>query len=186
MHVLRLLRIFIPLLILAAIVAGSVLVVSSRADLQRSRKQVDDTWLPLRGALATRYGALSAADTSVQSVPGPLHQLATQVSVAYNHWHDLVVHSGSSVTSEVNAANDLESLGRRLVIAARAAPRLTGNPAALVKVNAFAALVQPVSAAPFDAAVAHFERERNRPSRRLAAKILGYTPIPAYDSSAAG
>jgi hypothetical protein len=183
MHVLRLLRIFIPLLLLAAIVAGVVVVVTSRSDLQRSRKQVEDSWTPLRNELDPRYRALAAANEAVRPVPGPLHQLVGQVTNAYGDWQSLEQH-GAGVSSEVVAANDLEALGRRLVLAARAAPRLVGNAAALGVVSVFAALTKPKTAAAFDAAVDQFERERNRPARSIAARILGYKSIPAYDSSA--
>ena len=116
----------------------------------------------------------------MRSIPGPLHQLVTQVSAAYGDWQTLERH-GAGVASEVGAANDLESLGRRLVVAANAAPRLVGNAAALGVVNVFAALKAPKSTAAFDAAVDRFERERNRPARSVAARILGYKSIPAYD-----
>jgi len=182
MHLLRLLRIFIPLVILAAIVAGAVVVVTSRSDLQRSRKQVDATWPPLRNDLDARYRALAAANDAVRPVPGPLHQLVSQVGAAYGSWQNLEQH-GAGVSSEVVAANDLESLGRRLVVAARAAPRLIGNTAALGVVSVYAAMNPPKSALAFDAAVDSFERERNRPARSIAARILGYRSIPAYDTS---
>jgi hypothetical protein len=182
MHVLRLLRIFIPLLLVAAIVAGVVLVLTSRSDLQKSRKQVDTAWVPLRNALDGRYRTLAAANNAVNSVPGPLHQLVEQVSAAYGDWQHLESHSGS-LTSEVVSANDLESLGRRLVLAARAAPRVIANPAALAKVNAYAALTPSPEGARFDATVSSFEKARNRPARTIAARILGYGSIPAYDRS---
>ena len=180
MHMLRLLRIFIPLLIVAAIVAGTVLVLTSRSELQRSHKQVESTWAPLRHQLDTRFASLDAANSEVSTVPGPLHEVVTDVSTAYAEWTDLEQPGGGGVTAEVNAANKLESLGRRLVQAARKAPRLAGNVAALAKVNAFAALTAPSAASRFDDAVDHFERERNRPARRIAARILGYDSIPTY------
>jgi hypothetical protein len=182
MHVLRLLRIFIPLLIVAAIVAGIVLVATSRSDLQRSRKQVNTAWIPLRGALDARYATLNEANKAVDAVPGPLNQIVTQVTAQYTHWRDLLQHHGS-VTAEVDTANSLESLGRRLVISARRAPRLAGDAAALGKVNGYAGLALPASAANFDTAVAGFERTRNKPAHRIAARILGYGSIPAYDMS---
>jgi hypothetical protein len=43
----------------------------------------------------------------------------------------------------------------------------------------------PAAAKPFDDAVDHFERERNRPARKVAARILGYDSIPTYDASTA-
>jgi hypothetical protein len=185
MHVLRLLRIFIPLLLVAAIVAGVIVVVTSRSDLQRSRQQVDATWVPLRNDLDARYHVLAGATEAVRSIPGPLHQLVTQVIAAYGDWQVLERH-GAGVASEVGAANDLESLGRRLVIAARAAPRLVGNTSALGVIGVYAARAVPKSAATFDAAVDRFERERNRPARSIAARILGYKAIPAYDNSGIG
>ena len=184
MHVLRLLRIFIPLLIVAAIVAGTVLVITSRSELQRSHKQVESTWTPLRRQLDGRYTNLSTATAAVGKVPGPLHQIVAGVDTAYAEWTDLE-SSGGSVTSEVNAANKLESLGRRLVQAARQAPRLKGNAPALAAIDGFAKLAVPTDAKQFDDAVAHFERERNRPARKVAARILGYDSIPTYDAAAA-
>ncbi|MGO9874463.1 MAG: hypothetical protein ACLPVY_11745 [Acidimicrobiia bacterium] len=185
MYVLRLLRIFVPLLIVAAIVAGSVLVLTARSDLQRSRKQVDSAWAPLRMMLDRRYLTLASANDGLQSVPGPLHQLVEQVSAAYGTWHTLEQRNGS-VSAEVVAANDLESLGRRLVLAARATPRLAANAAALAPVNAYAALTPPAAADHFDATVDSFEQARSRPARSLAARVLGYGAIPTYDSSGFG
>ena len=182
MHVLRLLRTFIPLLIVAAIVAGTVLVLTSRAELKRSHRQVESTWTKLHTQLDERYTKLAAANSAVKQVPGPLHEVVTDVTTAYTIWTDLEVNNGS-ITAEVNAANRLESLGRRLVQAARNAPRLKGNASALAAVEAFAALPAPSDARGFDSSVDHFERERNRPARKLAAQILGYDSIPTYDAT---
>ena len=180
MHFLRLLRIFIPLLLVAAIIAGIVVVVTSRSQLQSSRRQVEDTWRPLRTGLDERYGALAIANSSVKAVPGPLHAISTKVSSAEADWQR--VEQNGSVRSQVNAANSLESLGRRLVIAARAAPRLVGQTAALNAIAIYAGLKPPASADAFNAAVAHFENERTRPAKSLAARVLGYDSIPAYST----
>lgn len=180
MHVLRLLRIFIPLLLVAAIVAGIVVVMTSRNELKQSHDQVESAWKPLRAALDTRYQTLAQARNAVQSVPGPVAQVAAQVTSAYDNWR----RHGGRVSSQVANANNLESLGRRLVVVSRAAPRLKGQTAALNAVNTFAALKPPTQSAAFDDAVAHFEDERHRPARTLAARILGYGEIPTYYSTA--
>ena len=180
MHVLRLLRIFIPLLIVAAIVAGAVLVFTSRSELQRSHRAVETSWTPLRHELDTRFKSLKAANLLVSTVPGPLHAVVADVGVAYTEW-TVLEDSDSGVTTEVKSANKLEALGRRLVQAARKAPRLSGNAPALAAIAAFASLKAPAAASRFDDAVDHFERERNRPARKVAARILGYNAIPAYD-----
>jgi hypothetical protein len=116
----------------------------------------------------------------VASVPGPVKQIAAQVTAAYGIWRE----HGGSVSSQVANANNLESLGRRLVVVSRAAPRLQGQTAAMNAVNTFAALKPPTESTAFDDAVAHFEDERHRPARTLAARILGYGEIPTYYSTA--
>ena len=183
MHLLRLLRIFIPLLLVAAIVAGIVVVVTSRSQLQSSRRQVEDAWQPLKSGLDGLYGALAIANSSVKSVPGPLHAISTKVSSAEADWQR--AEQSGSVTSQVNAANNLESLGRRLVIAARAAPRLVGQTAALNAIAIYAGLKPPTSAGAFNSAVAHFENERTRPAKSIAARVLGYESIPTYSVTTA-
>lgn len=181
MHFLRLLRIFIPVLVIAAIAAGVIIVLSSRSELQSSRRQVNVAWTQLQGQLDPRYDKLKAADDAVRSTPGPLHKIVEQVDSAITNWRDLQTNGGS-VSSQVTAANKLEALGRRLVQAARAAPRLRGKPA-LASVDEFASSAPPGAATAFEHAVSQYERERNRPARRLAASILGYKSVPAYDAS---
>src|SRR5579863_7682006 len=110
MHVLRVLRVFVPLLVVAAVVAGTVVVLTSRHDLQRSRTQFDNAWAPLRTMLDSRYRTLASADDVLASVPGPLHVLVEQVSAAYTTWQTLE-RRGAGVTAEVVAANTMESLG---------------------------------------------------------------------------
>jgi hypothetical protein len=178
----RLLRIFIPLLLLAAVVAGVVVVVTSRGELQSARRQVNAAWTPLRIALDSRYDKLANAADAVRETPGPLHQLVIQIDRASGEWKNLGTNGGS-VAAQVTAANDLEGLGRRFVLTALATPRLGDNAPALALVSAYAAQKPPAVASDFGAAVTHYERERDRPARRLAATILGYKSVPAYDAS---
>jgi|SRR5690349_1683932 len=185
MSVLRWLRIFLPLLLVAVLVAAVVLVFSSRSDLKDARGRVDTAWDQLRrGQLDSRYDVLHSAfaNDAIKTVPGPFHAIVQNVAFAYQHWRDLETHNGSTA-SEVQAANDLEAAGRRLVYAAHQAPRLTGNQTALAKVDAFAAQAPPSKAKPFEAAVARFEKVRSRPVNRLAARVLGYDAIPDYDAT---
>jgi hypothetical protein len=177
MRVLRLLRIFIPLLLVAAIIAGIVVVLTSRRELQTSRRNVETAWSPLRTDLDKQYAALVIANNAVKDVPGPLHAISTKVTAGYKDWKRLA-HAG--LTSQVNAANNLEALGRRLVLAARAAPRLRGDTAKLAVIATYAGMQPPATADDFNRAVDHFERERNRPARSLAAQLLGYDAIPSY------
>jgi hypothetical protein len=183
MPVLRWLRIFIPLLLVAVLVAGTVLVLTSRSDLQKSRGRVEDAWQPLFHSLDDRYGTLHTAYTAVNTTPGPLKQIVREVSSDYLHWRDLEQHDAGNVAAAVEAANALEASGRRLVVAARTAPRLKGDEARLSAVDAFAARPIPDSAGAFDDAVDAYEKLRARPSYTLAARILGYDSIPSFDTS---
>src|SRR3954452_15031752 len=96
MHVLRLLRIFIPLLIVAALVAGTVLVFTSRSELQRSHKQVESAWTRLESQLSDRFQQLSTVNAAAD-IPGPLHVIATDVDTAYGGWKDLDVNGGNLI-----------------------------------------------------------------------------------------
>jgi hypothetical protein len=147
MSMLRWLRIFLPLLLVALVVAAVVLVFSSRNDLRQARGRVNTAWKPLQSQLDSRYVVLHTAfsDDTIRSVPGPFHAIVSQVAFAYQHWRDLEQHDGS-VADEVAAANDLEAAGRRLVQAAQQAPRLKGNQAALAVIDAYANNSLPSSA----------------------------------------
>jgi hypothetical protein len=184
MPVLRWLRIFVPLLLVAVLVAAVVLVFSSRSDLRSERGRVDKQWVPLRKQLDSRYDVLHNAftDDGIRTVPGPFHAIVQNVAFAYQHWRDLETHDGSTA-SEVQAANDLEAAGRRLAYAAHQAPRLKGNQSVLSKVDAFASQATPTRAKRFEEEVTKFEKVRNRPVNRLAARVLGYDAIPGYDAT---
>jgi hypothetical protein len=184
MPVLRWLRIFVPLLLVAVLVAGVVLVFSSRSDLKDARGRVDAAWEPLHTQLDSRYDVLHTAFTydPIKTVPGPFHSIVRQAANSYQHWRDLESHNGS-VGAEVQAANDLEAAARRLVYAAHQAPRLKGNQAALDKVDAYNAQRIPSTAGDFEIQVARFEKVRSRPVNQLAARVLGYDAIPNYDAT---
>jgi hypothetical protein len=183
MPVLRWLRIFVPLVLVALVVAAVVLVFTSRRDLRDARGRVDEAWAPLRHDLNARYDALHTAFSAdaVVGVPGPLHSIVQDAAQAYQHWRDLETHDGS-VAAEVAAANDLEAAGRRFVYAAHQAPRLKGNQAALGLADAYAAQAIPTEAKAFDIEVARFQKVRTQPANRLAARVLGYDAIPDYDA----
>ena len=190
MSVLRWLRIFLPLLLVALVVAAVVLVFSSRNDLRQARGRVNTAWEPLQSQLDSRYDVLHTAfsNDTIRSVPGPFHTIVTQVAFAYQHWRDLEQHHGS-VADEVAAANDLEAAGRRLVQAAQQAPRLKGNEGALAAIVAYANNSLPSSAGvvvDFETQVARFQKLRDRPANQLAARVLGYDAIPDYDAAASG
>jgi len=140
---------------------------------------VQDTWTPLRGDLDQRYVALALANNAVINVTGPLHAISTQVTSAYNQWQGLERQHGG-ISAEVTAANNLESLGRRLVLAARAAPRLKGDTQALAAIAAYAGLPAPPGADGYNQAVVHFEIRSSDPdaARTFYGQLFGWSFPP--------
>ena len=189
MSVLRWLRIFLPLVLVALLVAAVVLVFSSRNDLRQARARVDASWTPLRDKLDARYAVLHTAfaNDSVKSVPGPVHAIVENTATTWQHWRDLLTHQGS-VADEVATANDLEAAGRRLVHAVRAAPRLQNNQSAQAAITKYAntALPNVTVIADFEHQAERFQKLRDRPANRLAARVLGYAAIPDYDTTTSG
>jgi hypothetical protein len=78
-------------LLVAVIVAGAVLVFTSRSDLREARRHVDNAWTPLQEQLDVRYDVLhsSFTDGAVRGLPGPLNSIVRNVAMAYQHWRDL-------------------------------------------------------------------------------------------------
>ena len=183
MHVLRLLRIFIPLLLVAAIVAARVARARRRAPICSARAtQVERRLGTAAPGLDARYRrARRGRTTAVTPVPGPLHQIVDagrrRVRAAGS---DLERHGGS-VTSEVDAANTLESLGRRLVLAAQRRAPLERQPGGARRtVDAFAALDAARPARRRSTTRSRrFERERDRPGSQRRRPLLGYGVDPA-------
>lgn len=178
----RLLRVLLPFVIVLLVVGAVVAVLSARPDLESARDDVTHAWTPLNRALELRYTSLSSATDAVRTTPGPVHELIGSLDDALAHWRDLQQRNGS-VADKVVAANDLESLGRRLVTASRASARVQSNPPAKSAVEAYAVAVVPAAAKSFNDAVRSYQHLRAGPARRLIAPLLGYDEISAYDTT---
>jgi hypothetical protein len=184
MVVLRALRVLLPLAIVLAVVAVAVSVFTARPDIQHARRNVDRAWTPLSTQLSTRYRLLDAADKQLMFFGGPVHQLAAQVSTSLARWQH--VAATDDVPAQVQAANELESLGRRLAATALATPQVKANQGVLNSVDAYAGDASFVAAPSFNEAVATYRKQRTGPIRGLVAAVLRDDDVPAFSPAPVG
>jgi hypothetical protein len=183
MHVLRVVRVLLAVLIVAAIVGAGSSVLSARPDLEKAKRNVDSSWSALSSRLDNRYELLKKVDDGLGPIPGPVHALVGDTNDALAHWRDARAHS--SVAAQVDAANNLEAVARRLVATASVSPRVRKNAAALTALSDF--LKDSARAdvgTGFNHDVASYEQERRGPVRTLIASVLGDGSIPVLDTTA--
>jgi hypothetical protein len=182
MHVLRVVRVLVPVLIVAAVVGAGSSVLSARPDLQNAKRNVDTSWSSLSGQLDHRYVLLTAVDDKLRPIPGPIRTLVGDVDGTLARWHDVRGHS--AVATQVAAANDVEALARRLVATAAASPRLRNDATVLSALAPFLADPSRAAALAFNQKVASYEHERRGPVRAVVASVLGDGAIPVLDTTA--
>jgi hypothetical protein len=184
MRVARVVLYILVVAVIAAVVVGTVSVISARPGLNDAKKHVNRAWTPLATELGPRYAQLAVADAKLETLTGPVRQLADRVHAAVNTWNNAKAHG--SVSDQVRAANDLEALSRRLVVAARASERVKSDPAMTSAVEAFAgdqtftAAGGITTVAAFNQAVKDYEKQRNGPVRGVVATVLNAPAIPSF------
>ena len=181
MHVMRVVRVLLPVLVVAAVVGAGVSVLSARPDLQKARRNVDSSWTTASGQLDHRYELLAAVDDSLRPIPGPIHTLVPEVEAALGDWH--TARSHGSIAAQVAAANEVEGLARRVIATAAVSPRVKGNAQILTTVAAFLSDPSQNSADAFNQRVVSYERERRGPVRAVVASMLGDGSIPVLDTT---
>jgi hypothetical protein len=183
MHVLRVVRVLLPLLIVAALVGAGSSVLSARPDIQKAERNVKASWTSASGQLDNRYVLLAKVDDNLRPVPGPIHAIVTDLDGALSHWRD--VHPRSGIATQVAAANDVEALARRLLAAEKVSPRVQGNKTILTAVGNYLDVSSTTAATAFNQRVVSYERERRGPVRALVARLLGDGEIPVLDTTPA-
>jgi hypothetical protein len=182
MHVLRVVRVLLPVLIVAAVVGAGSSVLSARPDLQKAKRNVDASWTSVSGQLDNRYVLLAKVDDNLRPVPGPMHAIVTDLDTALAHWR--AVHNHSSVATQVNAANDVEALARRLVLTATTSPRVKNNVTIVNVIADYLRVSSTTAATAFNQRVNSYERQRRGPVRAVVARLVGDGEIPALDTTA--
>ena len=183
MHVLRVVRVLLLVLIVAAVVGAGSSVLSARPDLQKAKRNVDTSWSSLSAQLDQRYVLLANVDVALRPIHGPIQTLVGDVDAAIKHWKDVRGHSG--IATQVKAANNVEGLARRLVATAGASPRVKNNDTTVLPaLGAFLANQAKLTAGgTFNQNVVKYENERRGPVRAIVASLLGDSEIPVLDAT---
>jgi len=172
----RILLLALALVVAAA--AGYTLV--ARSQLERARDDVEASWSALAEPLDARYALLGAVTAAIGDTGGPAAALVSDVDDALERWRS-ARRGNAPVDAQVDAANRLEGLGRRLAATVRASVRLSGRPEVVAALDAYAGAPVPEQAAAYDAAARRYADERSSSARRLVAQVLGYEAVSAFD-----
>lgn len=178
MRVWRVLRVLIPVLVVAVLVAGVVAVLAARPDIESAKDDVDAQWALLLPTLTVRYDALAQADEPLKAIPGSIRTVATDVDTALQRWRQ--VEDGGAIDTQVRAANRVEVAGRRLLAVVALSPRVD-QPAKQAVADSLAT-AQPDATA-FNASVATYQAERRGPVREIVATLVGGGDIPGLATS---
>jgi hypothetical protein len=174
MRVWRVLRVLIPVFVVAVLVAGVVAVLAARPDIESAKDDVDTQWALLVPQLTVRYEALAQADEPLKAIPGSIRTVATDVDTALERWRQ--VEDGGAIDAQVRAANNVEVAGRRLLAVVALSPRVDANSAERQTLAIFSG--QAPDATAFNNSVADYQAERRGPVRQVVASLVGGGDIP--------
>ena len=177
------LRILVPVILLLAVVAAGAAVLSARPQIDNARSRAETAWNDIDARIGPHYRLLGTAAARMAGIIGPERALATETRTAIARWR---AARGGPLAREVAAANAVEAVGRRLVLAADTSEQVKANRSVAVAIDAYAAdptftataLADPVGR--FERAVDRYERARTGPVQSLAAQALRARPIPAF------
>ena len=172
----RVLRRVVLLLIVLAIVAVAALVLTTRPDLEDADKQVDTTWTATLEPLDARYTLLGQANATLSPRPGPAGALAKDVDAGLQRW--VKAREDDNRADAIAAANELEGLGRRVVVLVTNSPTLAGDPAVKGPTDAFATAALPAELTAFTNAVQAYQDERQGPVKGVVADVFGFDAMP--------
>jgi hypothetical protein len=125
MRVWRVLRVLIPVFVVAVLVAGGVAVLVARPDIESAKDDVDTQWAVLVPTLTANYRLLATAEDRLRAIPGSVSTVATDVDTALQRWRQ--VENTGAIDSQVRAANDVEAASRRLLVVVTDSPRVKAD-----------------------------------------------------------
>ncbi|MGH8977097.1 MAG: hypothetical protein ACRDV7_03400 [Acidimicrobiia bacterium] len=178
----RVLRRLVLLGVVLAVIALLVLVLTSRPDLEDAKKSVDTTWTATVEPLDARYALLAQATEPLRGRPGPAGALAEEVDAGLQNW--IEARESENRADAIAAANELEGLGRRVVVLVNTSPTLAADPAAKAPSDAFAGAGLPGELTAFAEAVQAYEEARQGPVRSVVADVFGYDSMSTVAVSA--
>jgi hypothetical protein len=163
---------------LVVLVGGGILALTARPDLDRARNDVESRWQALRPALDARYELLAQANQEAKTAGGPERDVVRSIDAALAKWRR---DRNGPVATQVDDANVLEGLGRRLTATVNASPRLMASDAVVLRTAQFEDAEVPEQARSFNAAVRDYEDARGGSVRRPIAGLLGFDPVASFD-----
>ena len=168
------------IVVVALLVVGAVVVVvTARPQLQDDRDAVDNSWLPLRADLVTRYAALGTVLAELQNAGDGDRDVAADLERQLERWNDLADSDDVDAETEVEAANALEGSAARVQAAVTNSPRLSGVQPLLDALAVFAGTLPPTDAvAAYNDAAEEYQRTREGLRRSLAASLFGFDARP--------
>lgn len=178
----RMIRRLLLVLVVAAVVAVTAVGVTARPDLERRRDDAVQHWRPLREPLDARYAALADLNDAVREAGGPERDVTGAIDTALAAWR---ASGDAPVARQVDTANDLEGLARRLLATIADSARLHGAAAVSAAADAFAGQPIPESARAFNSAARDYRDARAGVLREPVAGLLGHDPLPLLDTGGA-
>ena len=173
----RVLRRLVPIILVVALVVALLLVFTARPDIRDARTNVNSSWDAAAPALDTRFGLLATANNTVKGTPGPVGLVSKDVSASLQDW--LEARASKNRDRSIAVANELEGLGRRLVLVVRASPRVSADPKVTGPVDSYANAAPPAELTAFANAAKAYADEREGPVHGLVAQMFGYDAVPS-------
>jgi hypothetical protein len=165
---------------LVVLVGGGILALIARPDLDSTRNDVESRWRVLRPALDTRYDLLAEANEQTKVAGGPQRDIVRDIDAALAKWRR---DRNAPVATQVDDANNLQGLGRRLSATVTGSPRLMAENAVVLRTIRYADAEIPEQARSFNTSVRDYEDARGGSIRRPIAGLLGFDAIASYDTS---
>ena len=184
MHVLRVVRVLLPVLIVAAVVAAGSSVLSARPDLQKAKRNVDTSWSSLSGQLDHRYVLLAAVDDKLaadsRTDPHARQRRRRRARALARRVHALRASPPRSTPRTTSRRSPAGwSPPRRRRRACKATPRCCRRSATFL-----ADCRRAAAARASTSDVVSYEHERRGPVRTVVASVLGDGAIPVLDTTA--
>jgi hypothetical protein len=162
---------------LVLVVAGAIAaVLTVQPKLSDARDRVDARWSTLRSPLLARYSALDGVSKSLKDAGEGNRSVTKDLDAALARWSKLALRGAEHTDPGVEAstANELEALARRVRANIVASDRLKTNTALGTALGTFdQSVVSPPDVKAYNAAVRHYEDEREGAIHHLVATILG-------------
>jgi hypothetical protein len=168
----------ILLAIVAAVVAVGVLVLIGRPKLDKAQTRAVAAWHQIQPALERRYRALHDLERAM-TAHAPIRDAEQATVSQLARWDAL----GGDLGPQVDTANRLEGLGRRLVRAATdPAGRYQGDASIAAAVRAYQATAPHApDVTAFNRAVGGYRSERDGFVWRVLASPLGFDPLSRFE-----